>query len=469
MSAEGNQVESSKTVPIWVMRLFALFMLVVGAVLGYFVYYSETTDSSRFGFRLGLDLSGGTHLVYRADTTEISSTEVEEAMEALRSIIERRVNSRDVAGAIGVFDPAVQVSRPGAISEDNSWRLIVELPGVTDVDEAKAIIGSTPTLEFKLVDPQYESTVSEVLGGDFEAIPSDGYIATGLTGRFLQGSELQFGQGSGGGLSNEPIVVLEFNSEGAALFAEITREHTGEVLAIFLDGVPIELPVIREEIPNGTAVISGNFTPDEAREAVRNLNLGALPVPITPLSTQSIGASLGEETLSQGISAALWGFVAVALFMIIWYRLPGLISVLALSVYVAAVLVVFKLLAVTLTAAGIAGFILSIGMAVDANVLIFERMKEELKRGKVVREAVRDGFSRAWPSIRDGNLSSLITAVVIFYAGTFLTKGFAVTLVIGILISMISAITITRTLLLALGSTENKGVIKSLYGQGIRF
>jgi protein-export membrane protein SecD len=155
--------------------------------------------------------------------------------------------------------------------------------------------------------------------------------------------------------------------------------------------------------------------------------------------------------------------------MIIWYRLPGLISVLALSVYVAAVLVVFKLLAVTLTAAGIAGFILSIGMAVDANVLIFERMKEELKRGKVVREAVRDGFSRAWPSIRDGNLSSLITAVVIFYAGTFLTKGFAVTLVIGILISMISAITITRTLLLALGSTENKGVIKSLYGQGIRF
>lgn len=463
-----GETKERKHYPLWAIRLMAVCVLFLGAGIGYFVYDSQVDTDSRFPFRLGLDLAGGTHLVYRADTADIPQADVEESMEALRQVIERRVNSRDVAGVAGVLDPAVQVSKTGALSEVEEWRLIVELPGITDVEEAKALIGNTPVLEFKLVAPAYEAAVRAVQNGVLDAIPDEGYLVTGLTGRFLERAQLQFGQGGQGSLQNEPVVLVDFNSEGADLFANITREHTGEYLAIFLDGIPVQLPIIREEITGGTAVISGNYTPDEAREVVRNLNLGALPVPIEPISTQSIGASLGAETLSKGVSAGILGLVAVLLFMLFWYRLPGLIASISLFVYVAAVLAIFKLIPVTLTAAGLAGFILSVGMAVDANVLIFERMKEELRKGKATREAVREGFARAWPSIRDGNVSSLITAVIIFYAGTFLTKGFAVTLSIGILVSMLSAITITRTLLLTFGSGEQRGLLKFLYGQGFK-
>lgn len=451
-----------------VIRVMAVGVLAIGFAIGFFLFSTETHEDSSFPFRLGLDLAGGTHLVYQADTSGVPSGETEEAMEALRNVIERRVNSRDVAGVAGVLDPSVQISHSLTQSDEEDWRLIVELPGVTDVNEAKALIGDTPLLEFKLVADEYYGDVQAVAFGDFEAIPEDGYIDTGLTGRFLNKANLEFGQGNGR-LSNEPVVVLSFTKEGADLFAQITREHTGEILAIFLDGVPIQLPVIREEITGGSAVISGSYTPDEAREVVRNLNLGALPVPIEPISTQSIGASLGSETLRDGVYAGIVGLVLVAGFMVLWYRLPGLVAVLSLAFYVAAVLAIFKLIPVTLTSAGIAGFILSLGMAVDANVLIFERMKEELQKGKATRDAVREGFARAWLSIRDGNVSSLLTAIIIFYAGTFLTKGFAVTLAIGILVSMISAITITRTLLLALGSGEQKGLLKFLYGTGIKF
>jgi len=453
---------------MWAVRLMAVLVLILGVSAGYFLYNSETAPDSRFPFRLGLDLAGGTHLVYRADTSQVPIAEVEESMEALRAVIERRVNSRDIAGVAGVLDPAVQISKSNALSDVDEWRLIVELPGVTDINEAKQLIGNTPVLEFKIVDTAYNGQVSAVAGGVYNAIPAEGYLFTGLTGRFLERATLQFGQGSGG-LQNEPVVLVEFNAEGADLFAEVTREHTGEYLAIFLDGIPVQVPIIREEISGGTAVISGSYQPEEAREVVRNLNLGALPVPIEPISTQSIGASLGSETLERGVIAGLFGLLAVVIFMVLWYRLPGLIAVFSLSVYVIIVLSIFKLIPVTLTAAGLAGFVLSIGMAVDANVLIFERMKEELRKGKATRDAVREGFTRAWPSIRDGNVSSLITAVIIFYAGTFLTKGFAVTLTIGILVSMFSAITITRTLLIALGSAEQTGIRKFLYNQGIRF
>ncbi len=449
-------------------RILVLFTLLVGIGIGYFVYNSETNTSSRFPFRLGLDLAGGTHLVYKADTSKILPSDVEESMRALREVIERRVNGRDIAGVAGVLDPTVQVSKTGTFSNTEEWRLIVELPGVTDVEKAKALIGETPLLEFKLVADKYKDSVSGAEKG-IPDIPKDGYISTELTGRFLERARLEFGQGGRGSLANEPVVSLQFNKEGADLFAKITGEHVGEVLAIFLDGVPIELPVIREEITGGTAVITGSFTPEEALAVVRNLNLGALPVPIEPLSTQSIGASLGNETLQKGVVAGVYGLILVAFFMILWYRLPGLIAVLSLSFYIVTVLAIFKLIPVTLTAAGIAGFVLSIGMAVDANVLIFERMKEELRSGKATRQAVRDGFARAWLSIRDGNISSLITAVVIFYVGTFLTKGFAVTLSIGILVSLFSAITITRALMIAIGSDTQNKYLKFLYGQGMRF
>jgi len=294
MSVEG---ESPKKSSMLLMRIFVALTLLVGVGIGYFVYDSQTSEDSRFPFRLGLDLAGGTHLVYRADTSEILPEDVEESMRALREVIERRVNSRDIAGVAGVLDPAVQVSKTGVLSEVDEWRLIVELPGVTDVEEAKALIGKTPLLEFKLVVGEYKDAVSSV---ENITLPEEGYVATELTGRFLERARLDFGQGGQGGLANEPVVVLQFNKVGADLFAEITREHVGDILAIFLDGVPVELPVIREEIPGGTAVITGNFTPDEAREVVRNLN---------PLDKKSILGGppvFSASALSASIRTPIW-------------------------------------------------------------------------------------------------------------------------------------------------------------------
>jgi len=201
---------------------------------------------------------------------------------------------------------------------------------------------------------------------------------------------------------------------------------------------------------------------------VRNLNFGALPVPIELLSTQTIGASLGTEAFEKGVRSGIWGLLIVALFLIFWYRLPGVLAVFSLAIYIFAMLALFKLIPVTLTAAGVAGFILSIGLAVDANILIFERMKEELQEGKETNNAVKDGFARAWLSIRDGNISSIITAVILFWFGTSLVKGFALTFGIGILISMLTAISISRTFLLALGNYQNRGAIKFLFGTGIK-
>lgn len=453
---------------MWKVRVAALLILIAGIGVGYFVFDSEVDPNARFPFKLGLDLAGGTHLVYRADTSELVGEEVTDAMAALRRVIERRVNSRDVAGVAGVLDPVVQTEKSSGLSGVDEERLIVELPGVTDTEAAVALIGETPLLEFKLVAEEYEDYVLRSALGDGEVIPEDGYIPTGLTGRNLEGARIEFGQGRAGGLSNEPLVRVDFDEEGAELFARITRENVGNYIAIFLDGVPISIPVVQSEILGGTAVITGSFTPEEARDLARDLDFGALPIPIELISTQTIGASLGADTLGRGAIAGLYGLSAVALFMMLWYRLPGLFAVISLAAYIAIVLAIFKLIPVTLTAAGVAGFILSIGMAVDANVLIFERIKEELRAGKTTNKAVTTGFSRAWLSIRDGNLSGLITAVVIFYAGTFLTRGFAVTLSIGIVVSMLSAITITRTLLLIFGNVEQKGLIRFLFGSGIR-
>ncbi|HEX9609051.1 MAG TPA: protein translocase subunit SecD [Candidatus Paceibacterota bacterium] len=452
---------------MWKVRLAALTILIAGIGVGYFVFDSEVTQGSRFPFKLGLDLAGGTHLVYRADSSELPGEEVADAMSALRRVIERRVNSRDIAGVAGVLDPVVQTEKSSQLSGVAEERLIVELPGVTDTAAAVALIGKTPLLEFKLVAEAFETQVSLVTLGDPNVIPNEGYIPTGLTGRQLKGAQLEFSQNQIGGLSNEPTVRVDFNDEGAQLFARITRENVGNYLAIFLDGVPISIPVIQSEITGGSAIITGSFTPEEARNLARDLDFGALPIPIELISTQTIGASLGAEALTRGALAGMYGLGAVALFMVLWYRLPGLFAVLSLAVYVAVVLAIFKLIPVTLTAAGVAGFILSVGMAVDANVLIFERMKEELRSGKTVRDAVTIGFSRAWLSIRDGNISGLITAVVIFYAGTFLTRGFAVTLAIGIIVSMLSAITFTRALLLSTGGIKQSGLTRFLFGSGI--
>ena len=444
---------------MWKLRLAALIILLAGFGVGFLVWQTES-PGSRFPFRLGLDLSSGAHLVYHADVSKVASGEVDSAMSSLRDVIERRGN------LFGVSEPIVQVEHAGFVSGAAEERLIVELPGITDVNEAINAIGKTPTLEFKLL--KIDANPPEVIDQTTDIGPY--FEDIGLTGKYLKNAQLTFGN-SQTQLANEPIVLLNFNSEGGDLFEKITRENVGRYLAIFLDGVPISMPVIQEAIPGGTATVSGGFTPDEAKELVRNLNFGALPVPVELVSTQTIGASLGEEALRAGVSASMFGFAFVALFLLLWYRLPGLLAGVALLIYAAFMLALFKFIPVTLTAAGIAGFILSIGMAVDANILIFERMKEELGGGKNLGDAMRDGFARAWPSIRDSNSSSIITAVILFWLGTTsVIKGFALVFGLGVIVSMFTAITVSRTFLLALGfAGEARGFLRFLFGNGLRF
>ncbi len=349
-------------------------------------------------------------------------------MEAVRDVIERRVN------LFGVAEPVVQTQKSG-----NSWRLIVELAGVKDINAAIKLIGETPYLEFR-----EESSDTQATPGDADFL----FVPTALTGRYVKRAELRFDS-----TTSEPLVLLEFNSDGAKIFEELTRKNLGRQLAIFLDGVPISAPVVQQEISGGQAQISGNFTPPEARELVGRLNAGALPVPLVLIAQQSIGSSLGAESFGRSINAALFGFAAVILFMIGWYRLQGLMAVAALLFYAAVVLAIFKLIPVTLTVAGITGFILSVGMAVDANILVFERMKEEKRAGRTPGEALAIGFRRAWSSIRDSNVSSLITAAILYWVGTSVVQGFALTLGLGILVSMFSAMVVTKVFLTAVRNT----------------
>lgn len=411
--------------------------MVAGSVaLGLFVWNSQKPES-KYNFKLGLDLSGGTQLIYRADISDIASSDVPSAMQSLRDVIERRIN------LFGVAEPIVQTQEGGVFGNTREQRLIVELPGVTDVNEAVRKIGETPTLEFKLL----SDTAENALSGEGVIDPATLFSETGLSGRMLERASIQFDQQ----LGNKPVIGLKFNAEGAALFAKITRENTGRVLGIFLDGALIEAPYIREEITGGEAVITGDFTPDQAKQIVRDLNYGALPMPISLLSTQTIGATLGDEAIEASLKAGVITFIVISLFLVGWYRFNGLVASLALAIFTVLNLVIFKLIPVTLTAAGIAGFILSLGMAVDANILIFERTKEELKKGKSRHEALREGFHRAWTSIRDSNLSSIITAAILYYlAASPMIKGFALVLFIGVLVSMFSAITASRTILFAI-------------------
>lgn len=451
-----------------------MLILLASLALGFFIYSTEQGESP-YALQYGLDLSGGTHLVYEADVSELQPSEVDPAMASLRDVIERRVN------AFGVSEPLVQVEEAGALGGETKQRLIVELPGVEDAGEAKEQIGETPVLDFRLQTTSGTSTAdngslfstSTTATGTQPATtststsPDSQWQRTDLTGRLLSGARLQFGTGQD--VSNDPVVLLDFNDEGAELFSEITGNNVGEVLGIFLDGESISSPVVQQQITGGTAQITGNFSPEEARTLVRDLNLGALPVPIELVSTQTIGASLGEAVKSQGIYAGVVGLIIVSIFMLGWYRLQGLVAVGALGIYILIMLAIFKLLPVTLTAAGIAGFILSIGMAVDANVLIFERVKEELDDSQnSMREIVEKGFSRAWPSIRDANISSMITAVILYMIGTTLTQGFAVTFGLGVLVSMLSAITISRTFLLALGGESRSSTKHWLFAPGTR-
>lgn len=383
-------------------------------------------------FVLGLDLIGGAHLLYEADFSGLAAdVDRASAMQGVRDVVERRVNY------FGVSEPVVQLSGVN--------RLIVEIAGVTDVNEAIRLIGETPFLEFK----EQTEIAADVVDGNVALDASSGWKSTGLSGKQLKRASVVFDPQTG-----RPQVSLELNEEGATLFAAITRRNLGKPVAIFLDGEPISIPTVQAEITDGNAVITGSYGANEAKLLATRLNSGALPVPIKLISQQRVGATLGEESLRSSLTAGLWSLVFVALFMIALYRLPGATSIVALGVYTLGVLAMYKLLPVTLTLAGIAGFILSLGIGVDANVLIFARMREELATGKSPMSAMVEGFRRSWPSIRDSHMTTFIGAMVLYLFTTSIVKGFALTLGIGVILSLLTSTVVTRSFLTALMGTR---------------
>ncbi|HAU07863.1 MAG: Preprotein translocase subunit SecD [Candidatus Yanofskybacteria bacterium GW2011_GWF1_44_227] len=418
-----------------------IIIIVASLVLFAFVYpqgvnrvidkFNQKTNLSIYKvfdkpFSLGLDLLGGTHLLYQADLSKIDASGRSDAMQGVRDVIERRVNY------FGVAEPVVQVS--------GADRLIVELAGVSDVKTAIQMIGETPFLEFKEQKINYNEIVTAQQQG--KMLDVDPFQSTGLNGRHLTRAQVTFDQ-----TTYASQVSLELNAEGTKLFAEITKRNLGKVVPIYLDGTPISIPTVQSEIPDGKAVITGKFNPQEAKMLATRLNSGALPVPINLISQQTIGSSLGADSLAKSLAAGVWGLILVGLYMIVYYRLPGLVAVAALLVYTLIVLSIYKLLPVTLTLAGISGFIITLGMAVDANVLIFARMREELKAGRTLNQSIHEGFSRAWLSIRDGHVTTLIGAVVLYMFTTSIVKGFALTLGIGVLTSLFTATVISRIFL----------------------
>ena len=433
-------------------KIKAFWVIIVVAVIGAWLMKGDVLLNGGFkkDFVLGLDLAGGAALTYTIDTKVLpKDTNVQDSVDALRDVIERRVN------LFGVREPTVTTSFSRLANE---WRLVVELPGVADVDQAAKLIGETPVLEFKTIKKDAKeitasSTMYDYIGN---------YESTELTGTYLKKSSLVFDQ-----TTNRPMVELTFDDTGAALFAKITKENVGKQVAIFLDGVPISSPTVNEEITLGKAVISGSFSIEEARQMVGRLNSGALPVPISLIGKSVVGPSLGEKAIDSGKAAAIAGFALIVLFMILWYRLPGIMASFALVAYLAMMLALFKIIPVTLTASGIAGLIISLGLAVDANVLTFERMKEELAKGKSLKDAVETGFARAWTSIRDSHIAAIIVSVILFWFGTSIVKGFAFTFFLGAVVSLFSAQVVTRVFLRAIVIDKVGKVGRFLFGSGL--
>jgi len=378
--------------------------------------------------RKGLDLQGGTHLVFSAKMEGVEEKNRDEALKASQLNIEKRVNY------FGVSEAIVQTSK----TEDD-YRLVIELPGVSDINQAIDLIGKTAQLEFRTENPD-QKTATE--SGEY-------FLKTDLNGKDLKRSFVDFDQNT-----SEPVVGLEFNSDGAKKFGEITKENVGKMVAIYLDGLPVSIPRVDEPITGGNAVIRGSFDIKSAKQLSIQLNAGALPVPISLLEQRNIGASLGSESVKKSVRAGLIGLLMVIVFMWAYYGKLGFLADLALVNYGLITLALYKLIPVTLTLPGIAGFLLSVGMAVDANILIFERIKEETRMGKPLPVAMELGFGRAWDSIRDANVCTLITAFVLFnpFNWTFLNvsgtvRGFALTLALGIAVSLFTGIVVTRTLI----------------------
>lgn len=383
--------------------------------------------------RLGLDLSGGTHVALEANMRDIKPDDRNDALESARGVIERRINF------FGVSEPIVQSSR-----SNNSYRIIVEMPGITDATQAEALIGQTAQLEFREFLHDNDATPGALT---FPTVKTTKPV--GLTGKDLRRAQVTFNTQNGA-----PEVAIELSSVGAKTFGEVTARLVGKPLIIFLDNMPIMWPRVNTAITDGRAVITGGFNQEQAKTLALQLNAGALPVPVTVVEKRSVGATLGTESVVKSVRAGLVGLAIVAVFMIAQYGRLGVLADLALVLYGLLTFAVFRLIPVTLTLPGIAGFILSIGMAVDSNILIFERYKEEKRAGLPWKVAMELGFGKAWDSIRDANFTTLITCLVLFNPGNWsllpssgLVRGFAITLFIGVLASLFTGIVVTRTLI----------------------
>jgi protein-export membrane protein SecD len=409
-------------------------VILLAAVALYFAYPHVgglNVAGNNFDYRRGLDLQGGLRVVLASDLPG-GQVPNDDQMETAKLIIERRVNG------LGVSEPVVQ-----RVGTD---KILVELPGVADPDQAVEAFGSTGLLEF--VDAgQFPLEFGQRINtsNTITEDPNAPYLETILTGQELDPARvaLQFEQ-----TTNDPVIAFGFQGDARTVLENYTAANVGNYMAIVVDNIVVSSPVINSVIP-GEGIIQGSFTLEEAEALVLQLRYGSLPVPLQVIENRTVGATLGADSVSASLLAGTIGLIAVAIYMIVYYRLPGILAVGALMIYIALSLAIFKLIPVTLTLAGIAGFLLSVGMAVDANVLIFERMKEELRDGKSLRAAVRAGFHRAWSSIRDSNASTLITCVILYLFGAnfgaSIVQGFAVTLAVGVLVSLFTAITITRT------------------------
>ncbi len=452
-----------KTKILLIFSLFLVFFLVYSVVYPSFfnkgVEFTNKTlrvslpNIKERDFSFGLDLQGGAYLLYEADLDDVELGERSQRMNGLRDLIARRVDF------YGVGESTVQV---------RGDRLSVEIPGAHDLQEAIDMIGETPFLDFRELSEELaqkqEDKWSEIVAylgkpaeeidiedlmlleediEDWQIVMMLPYTETGLTGRHLETARVSMHH-----ITQEPVIELVFNSEGADLFEEITARNIGKPVATFLDGEVLQIATVQEKIGGGRAQITGSFTMEEAYDTVRDLRIGALPVAIELLSQRSIGPSLGEESLQAAIMAGTFGFVLVALFMIVFYRLLGVFAVATLGSYVLLIVFLFKIIPVTLTLSGMAGFILSVGMAIDGNILIISRMREEMREGKSIRKSIEAGYEKAWSSIRDGNFTTLMVAVVLFFITTSFVRGFAITLILGIFVSLLCVMIVKKALLL---------------------
>jgi len=386
---------------------YFLLLFIIFLIISIFFVFTDILK-----FKLGLDLAGGVVLIYKADLKNVKPEKRNDTLLAVKDLIERRINY------LGVVEPSINYSQSGEI--------VVEIPHIKDPEEAKRLIGETPLLEFRI--PVEKGTTTEF-------VPSE------LTGRFLKTAEVEINPNTG-----FPVVALELDPQGAKIFENLTREYLNKPIAIYLDGQPISAPIVRDIIPNGRAIIEGKFTYQEAQDLARKLKQGALPVSITLIGQSVINPLLGKQFLDLAIKSGIIGTILVLVFMLVYYRLQGLIADIALIFYIFFNLFLYKLLGITLSLSGITGLILSIGMAVDANILIAERMKEERRMGLKVEEYTKLAFERAWSSIRDSNFTTILSCIIIYSLTSSFVRGFALTLGLGVLISMLTAVFFTRIL-----------------------